>query len=210
MAKGPWESRVGKLLKHPDDFAWSYKPPDTKFYGGQTRIDWIACDRAGRFWLTEVKQLPTDRKSINLRTEVSAGQRDALLAVSQTTVGLALLMVGQGDILYIFDWERVLWQWKARNDLNQRRPTEQRAEPLPSLLPLSTAPLAIEWTGPTAWEQFRLLPEIERLWGVGIDVDMAQTLIRPAKPSRKPASSPSISKLVASIHTDESTLRLVR
>lgn len=206
--KTPWESRVGMLLKQTDDFAWAFKPVDSKFYGGQTRLDWLACDQAGRFWMVEVKHIATDRKSINLRTDVSAGQRDALTSVSQTTVGIALLVVGRGDTLYLFDWSRVLWQWRERNRTQLDNP--RATQGLPSLLPLDTAPIQIKWTGKKGWATIRLLAHVEAFWAYGPGSVIEPTLIVPERPSRKAGSSRSTSKPGASIPTPAPMLRLVR
>lgn len=208
MSKGPWESRVGMLLKQTEHFNRAIKVPDSALYGGQPRIDWIACDKAGRHWEVEVKQLPEDRQSINLRTEVSAGQREALTQVSRTTVGVALLAVGRGDTLYIFDWGRVLWQWRKHNDQNREHPEQMTA--LPSLLPLASAPLALKWTGQKAWETIRLLPLVEQFWDVGIDADIPQTLIVPERPLRRPASLRSTLRRKGSTPTPRRMLRLVQ
>jgi hypothetical protein len=181
---------------------------DSQFYGGQTRIDWLACDRVGRFWMVEVKQMSSGRRTINLRTDVSPGQRDALTHVSRTTVGISLLAVGQDDTLYIFDWGRVLWQWRERNDANLSTPEEWKG--LPSLLPLADALLQIRWTGPKAWETVHLLSYVERLWAHGVEAVIEPMLITPERASRKRASSPSTLKPPVSTPTPARMLRLVR
>jgi hypothetical protein len=138
MAKGQWESRVGMLLnseKHPE-FVYSFKPVDSGMYGGQPRIDWLACDFMGRFWMIEVKQLDERSKRLNLRTEVSPGQKDGLNGVADSQAGVSLLAVGHGANLYLFDWRDIRW----RSDPDE----------LPLLL-MTDAFLILTWTGPKSW-----------------------------------------------------------
>lgn len=145
MVKSAWESRVGMLLdpeKHPE-FVYSYKPHDSAMYGGQPRIDWLACDQVGRFWMIEVKSLDPKRRSINLERDVSPGQRAAMNAVMLSGVGVPLLMVGQEKTLYVFDWRKISWLLSGH-----RSP--------PPLLPLSEALFALGWTGPKAWALINL------------------------------------------------------
>jgi hypothetical protein len=200
MTKTPWEARVGMLLKHPQDFAWAFKPVDSRLYGGQPRLDWIACDVDGLYWLVEVKALAADRRSINLRTDVTPGQRDALMKVDATSYGVALLAIGQGNTLYIFDWGQVRWR------LEREYANEKNLQ----LLPLASASWAIRWTGPTAWKQFRFRPLLLQEPVIDQSGGTPPTLIVPAPPSRKPVSSQSTSRPEGSIPTPPRTLRLVR
>lgn len=136
--KGQWESRVGMLLnseKHPE-FVYSFKPVDSGMYGGQPRLDWLACDYMGRFWMIEVKQLGERDKRLNIRTEVSPGQKDGLSAVADSQAGVSLLAVGHGANLYLFDWRDIRWRCE---------PGEQ------PLLPMEDAFLTLTWTGPKSW-----------------------------------------------------------
>jgi hypothetical protein len=142
--KGPWESRVGLLLDpalYPEDFAYSFKPADSALYGGQPRIDWLAADYLGRFWMIEVKHLPENRKSINLLSEVSAGQRAALNALGLSAFGLPVLAIGQGSTLHVFAWRDVV-AWIATGS---------------SLLPLTETLVHLDWSGPKAWKRRRLV-----------------------------------------------------
>lgn len=137
--KSHWESRVGMLLdpiRH-SQFTWSYKPPDSAMYGGQPRIDWLACDLIGRIWMVEVKLLPDDRQSLNLLREVSPGQRWCLDGVAASLSGVALLAVGHHDTLHWFDWRLVGWQL-----------TPDVTSPL---LPMATSLLSLPWKGPSSW-----------------------------------------------------------
>jgi hypothetical protein len=138
--KSHWEARVGLLLdplKHTQ-FTWSYKPPDSQMYGGQPRIDWLACDLIGRFWMVEVKHLADERLSINLNRDVTPGQRAALDGVSASQTGVALLAVGHHDTLHWFDWRMVGWQL-----------TPESTNPL---LPMADSLLSMTWTGPKSWD----------------------------------------------------------
>lgn len=178
--KSPWESRVGMLLdpeKHPE-FVYSYKPHDSAMYGGQPRIDWLACDQVGRFWMIEVKSLDPKRRSINLESDVSPGQRAALDAVMHSGVGVPLLMVGQEKTLYVFDWRKVSWLLAGH--------------------PLSEASFALGWTGPKAWA----LIDLYGFLAVLAPSPLLPAFVTPASlaifneplPSTPPAPSPLISK----------------
>jgi hypothetical protein len=137
--KSPWEARVGKLLDpalHPE-IVYSFKPYDSSMYGGQPRLDWLACDRTGRFIGVEVKHLDARRKSINLEKDLTAGQINALNAISRSAVGIALLAVGREKTLYLFDWHKIQYLLGGT---------------APSLLMISPGGSAesymeIEWTG---------------------------------------------------------------
>lgn len=174
MSKGPWESRVGMLLdpeRHPQ-FVYSYKPPDS-MHGGQPKIDWFACDKLGSFWLIEVKELPETRQSINLMTEVTAGQREGLTAVACSEYGNPLLAVGRGIHLYVFDWRQTaLWM------IGQENP----------LLPLSDAPITLAWVGPKAWREISLYELVYAY------LSTAQIQTEPAQLSLMPEPSAPISK----------------
>lgn len=164
MAKGPWETRVGKLIspepRHHDDepdFVWTYKPPDSQFYAGQPRLDWIACDKAGFFWAIEVKDQPSDRISINLETEVEAVKRTQLNAIASSYRGVAVLAVGQGSLLFVHSWS-LAWS------LYQHRRSEGVAHP--ERLRLSDLSLmhTYRWTGPVRWKQERIHPYFRYDW----------------------------------------------
>lgn len=144
MPKSPWEARVGMLLDPARNtaFVWSFKPYDSGAYGGQPRIDYIACDILGRHWLIEVKNMPVTRKTFGLLTDISPGQRAALDAVCESLYGVALLAIGRDKTLYIFDWRDVAWLLTPEN-------------PGSPHLPLDTALLTYEWSGPKKW-QYRL------------------------------------------------------
>jgi hypothetical protein len=137
--KSPWEARVGKLLDpalHPE-IVYSFKPYDSSMYGGQPRLDWLACDRTGRFIGIEVKHLDARRKSINLEKDLTAGQINALSAISRSAIGIALLAVGREKTLYLFDWNKIRYLL---------------GKTAPSLLMISPGGSAesymeIEWTG---------------------------------------------------------------
>jgi len=178
MPKSPWEKRVGMLLdpeKHPE-FLYSYKPPDT-MHGGQPKLDWFACDTLGRFWLIEVKWLPETRVSINLRTEVTAGQTDALNQVAFSETGVPLLAVGRGDRLWVYDWREVIsWQ------------LQQSTENLSRLLPLGAATFQLRWFGPKAWDH-----SLYSLVGVPVPVTALTPPVLELL-SHNPAPSASISK----------------
>lgn len=184
MTKSAWESRVGMLLdseKHPE-FFYSYKPVDG-IHGGQPKIDWFACDKIGRFWMIEVKWLPTSRVSINLGTEVTAGQRDGLDAVAVSEMGVALLAVGQGACLFLFEWREVqLWQLdqihrsKLGQDVNR-------------LLPLDAAFMRLEWNGPKSWKNLNLFRIVGHLHFVQNGDPSATTPTEPVVLSPKPGPS---------------------
>lgn len=144
MKKGPWESRVGMLLRKPEDFAWAFKPPDGAMYGGQPRVDWVAIDRYGHGWLIEVKQVQEGAKSINLSSDLTPGQRQALDAVSETSAGKAILAVGRGKELFLFDWAIVREDWRARQLLKESHPDRLR---------LGEPCVVLTWTGKKAWVQ---------------------------------------------------------
>jgi hypothetical protein len=182
-----WEPRVGKLL-HPEYFPWSFKPADSSRYGGQPRIDYLACDVYGRFWMIEVKQLGPDRKSINIENDVSIGQRNALDAVSEVGA-VALLAVGCGSQLYIFTWERIRWL--------------QSQGHWPRIL-LKDCSAVFHWTGPTHWTSpeiakiFHRLPILASLDAtVPSQCDTPPTVMPPLPPSENTEPSPSISKPMA-------------
>jgi hypothetical protein len=149
--KSPWEARVGILIdpRFHTRFVWTYKPYDSAVYGGQPRIDWHAADMLGRYWMIEVKSLADNRKSINLLTDVSSGQALALDALAKTVHGVALLAVGQGKTLYIFDWETV----RCRRVVSSSKPHLLSMEE--SLLSYTWSPKNFrEWN---LWEDFLVL-----------------------------------------------------
>jgi hypothetical protein len=124
--------------RHPE-FVYSFKPTDGGMYGGQPRIDWHACDITGRYWLVEVKQHPDEKHLFNLRTAVSPGQRDALDGVALSTIGIALLAVGCGDYLFVFDWRDIGWRWRS-----DAQPSQQK-------LSMTEAKIVYLWKGPKSW-----------------------------------------------------------
>jgi hypothetical protein len=142
MPKSSWEDRVGKLLDpdRNDQFLWSFKPYDSSLYGGQPRIDWLACDVAGRFWMIEVKKLASTRKTFNLLNDVSPGQRLALDSVGASECGIVLLAIGHDADLYLFDWRDITWRYD-----------HDPWNPKSHLLPLDDAFLTLTWTGPKHW-----------------------------------------------------------
>jgi len=148
--KGHWEERVGWLLQ-PDDFPWKFKPPDSQFYGGQPRIDWLACDNHGRFWMIEVKQVAANRTIFNLDTEISAPQKAALSAVANAG-GIAILAIGCGSELFIHDWGFVAWQFEANVKNNKPRP-----EWLPLSEPMTILDV-LPWMGKKTWQLQSLFP----------------------------------------------------
>lgn len=201
MVMKTWEPRVGKLLNDLY-FVWSYKAPDSPRYGGQPRVDYIACDIYGTFWMVEVKQLAVDRKSINIQRELTAGQQSALEAIHDVC-GSALLAVGRGDTLYVFTWGRVKWLLEQLPD---------------SLIPLEEATLILQWKGPKAWTMANNLRRFHRCastlpmaklrgellqYGIG---QGTETQLTPS--SDKPESSPSISKLTGYTPTVEEMARV--
>lgn len=190
-----WESRVGKLLDDPY-YVWAHKCPDS-MHGGQPKVDWIACDVYGFFWMIEVKQLAAGRKSINYEGEITPGQREALTAVSDIG-GYAFLAIGVGPRLYIFTWGRIQWL---------------RQHEHPSLIPLNEASIVLEWMGPKQWTTLQNKQRFHKLWAMTPDLMVRDgrsaseptPLIRTphSRSSRKPERSPSISKLTGSIPTLE-------
>jgi len=153
MTKSPWEDRVGMLLDprvHPQ-FVYSFKPFDSAMYGGQPRIDWLAADTVGRFWMIEVKSLAAGRKSFNLESGVSAGQRQALSAMTNSVTGVSLLAIGHEKTLYFYDWRKIRWLLGG--------PAPQ------SLLLLTQADLRLEWSGPKSWN-------LRDLYGSAFDLGM--------------------------------------
>jgi hypothetical protein len=194
--KGYWEQRVGMLLdpaKHPE-FVYSFKPTDGGMYGGQPRIDWHACDITGRYWLVEVKQHPDEKHLFSLRTAVSPGQRDALDGVATSTIGIALLAVGCGDYLFVFDWRDIGWRW--RSDV---QPSQQK-------LGMVEAKIAYLWKGPKSWMAYKIEAEFLRP-GLLVPGPAAggpatpPTSTPPASSSPKRALSALTSKHGASIRT---------
>jgi hypothetical protein len=146
--KTPWEARIGLLLEprlHPE-FVYSYKPYDSPMYGGQPRIDWHACDQLGRYWMIEVKSIPNSRRSINLLSDVTPGQRQALSGVAKSDVGVPILAVGQNRTLYLFDWRAIAWRAEPASALHPA--------PNPLLLMTETM-LQLEWS-PKYWKGFNL------------------------------------------------------
>ena len=187
MSKGPWEERVGMLL-HPDrhsEFVYSYKPPDS-MHGGQPKIDWHACDKAGRYWLIEVKQLPDGQQSFKIDTQVTPGQRQALDALINSQSGVAMLAVGCGSFLYFYNWRHVRW-------------------PSVRSLTLDQATMALFWKGPKEWATLSLY-DLARSALNGIPP--IQTT--PEEQLLDQVPSPSISKPGDSTPTDDRTQPLGR
>lgn len=202
--KGPWEGRVGLILHNTDRFAWAFKPADSPLYGGQARIDWLASDKLGRFWMVEVKQVSIDRKSINIMSEVSPGQREALSSIANTDVGIALLAVGQGDTLYLFDWRTVQWRLQQGGGIVEPGSPKN----LHHRLPLSSAPIQVRWTGKKQWqERLDLYSHVVRLRNQPPDQTMKPTLIVPMRSPKSTAPSLSTLKHGDSIPMHEKMLR---
>jgi hypothetical protein len=188
--KGQWEARVGKLLVEPD-FVWSFKPPDSPLYGGQPRVDWLACDRWGKFWMIEVKQASADRKSISIKNDVSAGQIRALNAIANGN-GVALLAIGQGPALYIHSW-RVAWLRYQQSLIGRLHPGTTIQLTGPSLL------CQFYWTGPKAWKNLELYEKImvlgvprDRMSSFAGALATHQILVLPSEPSPEPTPPVSI------------------
>lgn len=187
--KSQWESRVGMLLDPAkrDEFRYSYKPVDG-LHGGQPKIDWMACDQMGRFWLIEVKWLPETRRSINLFTDVTAGQRQGLAAVALSDEGVALLAIGQGKLLRIYSYREVmLWMTDNWSMVDPNSPN--------LLLPVNdetARPIRLPWSGPKHWDHslFDLVHEHSQ--------PTAPTNLRLVTPSQRPEQLASISKLPVS------------
>jgi hypothetical protein len=179
------------------EFLYSFKPVDSGMYGGQARIDWHACDLAGRYWLIEVKKVADTAQTINVLREVTPGQQDGLNAVSDSEHGIALLAVGRGDILYIFDWRDIRWRLMQ---------PPSRVGLRPELVPWDFALLAIRWSGPKHWASLDLVAELS----VARRSRSATTRTKPDEPSLKPARSASTSKPEGSTPTPETTRRLER
>lgn len=152
MVKTAWEQRVAWLLSpalHPTTFAYSFKPTDSAMYGGQPRIDFHAADIAGRFWGVEVKSIAGTRKSFNLDSEISAGQVAALNDIKHSLMGMPLLAIGQGKVLYVFNWRDIY------SLVGSTTP----------LIPLSVSTLKLEWWGPKLWKACDLYAAVkERGW----------------------------------------------
>jgi hypothetical protein len=106
VPKTPWEDRVRMLLNKPE-IVWYYKAPDGKLYGGQPRLDFVACDIFGRFIMIEVKSLPSSYKSFMPANLVPSVQQDALDRIAGTASGVAILAVGHDDILRLYSWGRI-------------------------------------------------------------------------------------------------------
>jgi hypothetical protein len=106
MPKTPWEHRVRMLLNKPE-IVWCYKAPDGKMYGGQPRIDFVACDIFGRFIMVEVKSLIDASRSFLPKILVPAVQRDALNKIAGTASGVAILAVGHKNVLRLYNWGHI-------------------------------------------------------------------------------------------------------
>lgn len=98
--KGPWEERVGMLLK-PPYFTYAHKCPDIGPHGGQTKIDWLACGLpanrldTGQFWGIEVKWIQTVGTLFHVNQEVTPGQQARLEEIAENA-GFAFVAVGHG------------------------------------------------------------------------------------------------------------------
>ena len=138
--KSAWEQRVGMLIdpQRSPTFVWSYKPADSGFYGGQPRLDYLASDIWGRFWMIEVKYLAPARKSLSLLVDLTAGQRAALNDVGRSAWGVPLIAVGHETDLYWFHWRDIAWLLQ---------PIAKSPH-----LPLDSAFLRYTWTGPKNWK----------------------------------------------------------
>jgi len=172
MSKGPWEERVGSLLKGPG-FAWAYKPVDSPLHGGAVRIDWLACDRLGMFWMVEVKSVPLSARSFNLENPkfISALQIEALDAVGQASASEVHLAVGQGQRLYIFDWRRLRWLHKQQSGRSK------------GLIPLLNADATLEYTTRKAWKEIPLGQVVQSFLRTTPDTPTGSTPATETKPS---------------------------
>jgi hypothetical protein len=145
MPKTPWEDRVKMLLTKPE-IVWYYKAPDGKMYGGQPRLDFVACDIFGRFIMIEVKSLIDASRSFLPKTLVPAVQRDALDKIAETASGVAILAVGHADILRLYNWRQI--RERARISVEQAEGTFWVGV----------------WNGPANWAQHNLHVILAKHW----------------------------------------------
>lgn len=118
--KGPWESRVGMLLKGPE-FPYAHKCPDIGEHGGQSKIDWLACDVKGTFWMIEVKWIQTIGTLFHVNKEVTPGQQGELNKVGNLC-GNAYVAIGHGKTAkehpkYTTGVYFVSWNWLRYRDI---------------------------------------------------------------------------------------------
>jgi hypothetical protein len=147
MPKTPWEDRVRMLLNKPE-IVWYYKAPDGKMYGGQPRLDFVACDIFGRFIMIEVKSLPSAAKTFDPNLLVPAVQQDALDKIAGTASGVAILAVGHEDILRLYSWGKI----RGLTRISFGSAGEQ----MPFWMDV--------WKGPASWSQHNLHVILVKKW----------------------------------------------
>jgi hypothetical protein len=184
MPKTPWENRVKMLLTKPE-IVWYYKAPDGKMYGGQPRIDFVACDIFGRFIMIEVKSLADTAKSFIPKALVPPVQQDALDRIASTASGVAILAVGHEDILRLYNWGAIRERDRVSVDGAESEGTFWMGV----------------WNGPTNWAQHNLHVILAKHWrsvpgpysGLGpIAVVSSSEWTKPYPPLTVPESSPLI------------------
>jgi hypothetical protein len=185
MPKTPWEDRVKMLLTKPE-IVWYYKAPDGKMYGGQPRLDFVACDIFGRFIMVEVKSLSDAAKSFDPKALVPPVQQDALDRIASTASGVAILAVGHEDILRLYNWGAIRDRPRISVDGTQSE---------------GTFWISI-WNGPAKWAQYNLHVILAKNWhsvpgpytGLGplAPMSTASEWTKPYPPLTVPESSPLI------------------
>jgi hypothetical protein len=90
----------------------------------------------GCFWMIEVKQLAESRKVFTVDKEVSPGQRAALTSVTESIHGTAILAIGIGKELYLYDWSTIQWLPRIMRD---------------------DALMRLTWNGDVLWKNNRLM-----------------------------------------------------
>lgn len=198
MAKGPWESRVGKLIIYPY-FPYSYKPVDSPLHGGAVRMDRLAADNYGYFWMFEIKSM-NGRASLNLENpdDIRPLQVSALNDLAETTRGVPVLAVGCKDILYLWGWRHVWAQYQWLKREAEHQPKNFR----PELLPFKTATATAIWRGDSDWQQYApaLRKALVGIDSVPRDVAIARTLNALDPLSSSPERSAWITKLGGFTH----------
>lgn len=185
VPKTPWEDRVRMLLNKPE-IVWYYKAPDGKMYGGQPRLDFVACDIFGRFIMIEVKSLPSGLSSFVPAKLVPTVQQDALDKISGTASGVAILAVGHEGILRLYSWSKIRGLTKVS--------LANAGEEKPFWMDV--------WKGPMNWATHNLhvilvknwRPELGPYSGLGplAHVSAASAWTSPYPPQPVPESSPLI------------------
>jgi hypothetical protein len=147
VPKTPWEDRVKMLLNKPE-IVWYYKAPDGTMYGGQPRLDFVACDIFGRFIMIEVKSVTHTAKTFSPRVIVPAVQQDALNKIAETASGVAILAVGHEGILRLYNWGKIRGLPKVSlANAGEEKPFWMDA-----------------WKGPASWEQHNLHVILSKKW----------------------------------------------